>query len=79
MNSMSRAKVIASLALVAATTLHCMIPDLPSEEGVCPCAPGYTCDDDRGVCVPKDEAHGSGGGASRRPVALRRDSAERGR
>ncbi|HVY48068.1 MAG TPA: hypothetical protein VHB21_19405 [Minicystis sp.] len=33
---------------------HCSIPDLPSDGGACPCAPGYSCDRARDVCVRGD-------------------------
>src|SRR5262245_23112023 len=60
-----RLAVVGSLVLMAAT-LHCTIPDLPSEGGACPCAPGYECDKQRDVCVRRGQAasvgSGSGGG-----------------
>ncbi len=45
-----RLAAIGSLFLLM-SVVHCSIPDLPSEGGRCPCAPGYSCDRDTQICV----------------------------
>jgi hypothetical protein len=61
-----RLAAVGSLFLLM-SVVHCSIPDLPSEGGECPCAPGYTCDDDTQICRRGDAASSSaasGGGSA---------------
>ena len=45
--------------LLVASALHCSIPDLPSDGGTCPCAPGWSCDKPTNQCVHGEVASSS--------------------
>ncbi|HEY4117051.1 MAG TPA: hypothetical protein VGM56_04325 [Byssovorax sp.] len=65
----TRARGAITSAAIALGVVTCTIADLPSEDGLCPCAQGYTCDDASQRCVLGDVASATSASSSRASTA----------